>query len=366
MALYYLMNGDDKVLEFDLDELYIHVERNDLLPFSLKDFIADTNFSDKESSKKSLICIEKIKEFIMSRILLFSRENATSILRSAGFSRLGRINNEIDIALKCNCPNVKDSFWIKEADSSLYFFEVNLRNNLENEPDELSYDIAVMGEIVKTDYKRLIFDMTTGGMSPKYWKMTGGGLELWKTDSLNGVKPRVEVNSSYYINYAGGNSVDYTEWVKDGLVFSSCKNMASDDKSLIHGQDVIDWLDNKNVNREDFIKGNCLKDFANMCVADFVLANTDRHNENWGFIVNKETNEIEKLSPLFDFNQALVADGYRIDIKDVVYPPTEKTMIETVNEYSKYATIDFGNMKSLPKKCKERWNIIQDIKMRTA
>lgn len=359
---YELMNGETKVLTFDFDDMYIHVDNNDFLPYSLKDSIKDSNLSDKESAKRSLKDIERIKDFLTSRILSFSRENAKAILKSAGFSQLGRINNKLDIALKCNCPNVKDNFWVNNESRPFYFFEVNLRNILENEPDEVSYDIAIMGETIKTDYKRLLFDMTTGGVSTKYWKMTGGGLELWKTDNINGVKSRVEINSSYYANAAGGNALNYKEWVRDGMVFSSCKCMTDDKTSLTHAQDIFDWLNNTNKDREKFIKDTCLIDFANMCVCDFVLANIDRHNENWGFYVDNKDNSVKCLAPLYDFNQALIPDGLMVDIKDVIYPPTDKTFVDTLRDYAIYSNVDFSNMRNLPKRCKDRWEVVKRIK----
>ncbi len=44
--------------------------------------------------------------------------------------------------------------------------------------------------------------------------------------------------------------------------------------------------------------------FWNMFVIDSIIGNTDRHNGNWGFIVNKDTKQIE-FSPIYDCGSCL-------------------------------------------------------------
>lgn len=44
--------------------------------------------------------------------------------------------------------------------------------------------------------------------------------------------------------------------------------------------------------------------FWKMFVIDSIIGNTDRHNGNWGFLINKETDEIE-FSPIYDCGSCL-------------------------------------------------------------
>lgn len=44
--------------------------------------------------------------------------------------------------------------------------------------------------------------------------------------------------------------------------------------------------------------------FWNMFVIDSLIGNTDRHNGNWGFILNKNTGEVS-FSPIYDYGSAL-------------------------------------------------------------
>ena len=49
---------------------------------------------------------------------------------------------------------------------------------------------------------------------------------------------------------------------------------------------------------------NVKKEFWNMFVIDSLIGNTDRHNGNWGFLVNKNTNAIQ-FAPIYDCGSCL-------------------------------------------------------------
>ena len=41
-----------------------------------------------------------------------------------------------------------------------------------------------------------------------------------------------------------------------------------------------------------------------MNILDYLVGNIDRHPENWGFLVDNETNDYISLYPIMDFNQS--------------------------------------------------------------
>ncbi len=51
-------------------------------------------------------------------------------------------------------------------------------------------------------------------------------------------------------------------------------------------------------------KDNILEKFWDMFVIDSLIGNSDRHNGNWGFILNKKTNEIT-FAPIYDCGSCL-------------------------------------------------------------
>lgn len=55
--------------------------------------------------------------------------------------------------------------------------------------------------------------------------------------------------------------------------------------------------------------------YYGMNILDYLIGNTDRHPENWGFLVDNRSNRCISLYPLMDFNQSFLAydtlDGTR-------------------------------------------------------
>lgn len=94
-----------------------------------------------------------------------------------------------------------------------------------------------------------------------------------------------------------------------------------------------------------------------MCICDYVIANTDRHYNNFAFLINNSTNEIYSFAPLYDHNQSLIADESGTCIDDLLYEPTGKTFMETVKEYAPYSTVSFSGV-GMSEQCKERWKTV--------
>lgn len=46
------------------------------------------------------------------------------------------------------------------------------------------------------------------------------------------------------------------------------------------------------------------KTYYGMNILDYLVGNIDRHPENWGFLVDNETNDYISLYPIMDFNQS--------------------------------------------------------------
>ena len=56
--------------------------------------------------------------------------------------------------------------------------------------------------------------------------------------------------------------------------------------------------------------------FASIPVLDYLIINTDRHTQNYGFLMDNDTGVLEMIAPLFDFNCALVADYFSREAGD--------------------------------------------------
>ena len=88
-------------------------------------------------------------------------------------------------------------------------------------------------------------------------------------------------------------------------------------------------------------------EFASIPVLDYIIVNTDRHTQNYGFMMNNDTGRIERLAPLFDFNCALVADYFAHDARDTLSQMfnTAETLRELAYQYRKYTNMVFNEDK---------------------
>lgn len=101
-------------------------------------------------------------------------------------------------------------------------------------------------------------------------------------------------------------SVACKDFEKNGyklMDFASVKNQIIDSKSNGYGTDINDILET--IEKQNLMDPILLsRHFWDMFVIDALIGNWDRHNGNWGFLYNQDTDEI-KLAPIFDCGSCL-------------------------------------------------------------
>ena len=97
---------------------------------------------------------------------------------------------------------------------------------------------------------------------------------------------------------------DFTADGKQLYDFCSIKNTVIDSETGGTGTELGDVLDT--IDRQSFVDPVVLKEhFWDMFVVDAFLGNFDRHNGNWGFLVDPATRKAE-IAPAFDFGSCLL------------------------------------------------------------
>lgn len=345
MAKRTLMNTDTPVLTFDDESIELHSEQ--FLPYCLKDFLAT-------GAKNAHITA--LRDFLAARTLSMSRTNAKVILNSAMLPQSLKTPERLKIVYACRGVTMTDNFWIKNEGEVLKFSDVCLRKH---RLSEISYDIAILGKHVSATAEELSPDLMTEGMFPKYWHRENGTVSLWKTDKTEGqICTKAELEVSDILDTTNASHVRYRKEERDGRIFAVSDCFTNDEVSFVPAQDIRDWCEHTGQTFSEWIKDGYLEQFSNMCVTDYVLANTDRHFLNWGFLVDNKTNDIRCFAPLYDHNQALVADQMGTDISVLDYEPigrveSETPYLDAVLQYKDYATIRFDESK-LSAACKER------------
>ena len=96
---------------------------------------------------------------------------------------------------------------------------------------------------------------------------------------------------------------DFTDPHTVIIDFAAVKNQIVDSDTNGYGTELSDLLETiKNQNVIDPIQLE--EHFWNMYVVDAFIGNWDRHNGNWGFLYNQETDEM-KIAPIYDCGSAL-------------------------------------------------------------
>lgn len=349
----YLMNGEKPVMWFSFEDEQIEVIDNDFLPISLKDFVKTSDFSSKETMKKSFADLSAVKDFFLSRLLSFSKTESKAILHSQSFHQSNKVDDRIKIVLACQSLSMIDNFWTKPDDSGQMFKDVNLRSK---HLRDAAYPISILQMPISATREEIQPDISALGMFPKTWYREPGHICLWKTDNTRGnINVTAECRASEILDKTNIEHVRYSQFERDGHLFSRCECIATDELSIVDGYAVKDWCDHTGRNFLAYLEALNIEKFSQMCVSDYFLANTDRHLGNIHFFIDNKTNTVLDFTPLLDFNQALIADEFGVSVDDQIYDVTGRPMLETAVKYYGTSNIEFS---SLPGKCEERLDMV--------
>ena len=135
---------------------------------------------------------------------------------------------------------------------------------------------------------------------------------------LSGFEVQTTILGTYFYN--GKNKIvcaceDFTDFNHSLYEFEKLALSTNPDKKIETDlNDILEVInDNKIIDSEDSIQK-----FWNMFIIDSLIGNTDRHNGNWGFLINNETKEI-KFAPIYDCGSCLnpmLEDDYLSKIND--------------------------------------------------
>jgi hypothetical protein len=221
---------------------------------------------------------------------------------------------------KCMGLSLSDQYWICPKNSGLLWENVNFFTN------DFSTDV---GEILFGNRcEKINFaspDNTSDGWLKKKWIISNGKRFLMKGGS--GVfhqEPFNEVIASKIMKRLGVPHVEYSLTFLDEKPFSLCENLVTTDTELVPAWRVRKALkkDNRNSFCTHFLRccENCGIEnpqpaLEKMLTIDYVIANEDRHYNNFGFVRHAETLDWLGLAPIFDSGTSLWYNTARVGAK---------------------------------------------------
>lgn len=260
-----------------------------LMPYDL--YLDRGSHADKQNN------IVTFNWWCAHRILSLDREHAKVILNACGIRQATTDIDRADIALKYKCLSLKDFYWVKNESDTSKWENINL---FDNSLSNAVVNLALNGEKLSVTSKHLIdSDLATDGLFPKAWYRKDNIFYLYKGDKDGSVNK--EVSASKILLKLGFSVLRYEKAVYDNSVVAISRCFTSNDIGYVTAGDMI-----QNYN----IITDCYEyDIMNLC--DYLVGNSDRHQDNWGYMFN-DNREIIGFAPIFDFNHAFEApENYR-------------------------------------------------------
>lgn len=114
---------------------------------------------------------------------------------------------------------------------------------------------------------------------------------------------------------------DFTDGGKKLLEFAQLKNTCIDSEQNGYGTELSSIM--AAINEQALIPPDALKEFFwNMFIADALLGNFDRHNGNWGILVD-ERKQLAEIAPVYDCGSCLYPQLAVKEMQDVLEKEAE-------------------------------------------
>lgn len=371
------MNKNKKVFDFVYDEeehFIVNFERNypeneDYAPFGL----IKMNEIDKVEFNK----------WWKNRQIPASRKGLKEVLHN---SNVYDKDNFDLLDAKAYGLSLSDQYWVKGVNEEISWESINFFDN------EFSEDI---GKILFNGGKTALNlnlntpDMTSNGNYEKRWKIIDGERYLLKAGSkIYNQEPFNElIATKLYERLLNKDEyVEYSVIFDDDKAISKCKNFITKDTELVPAWKINEYYEFSDDEDKYTHYIRCLNNLGikdaetltdKMIVCDYIIANKDRHFNNFGVIRNVNTLKFIGVAPIFDNGCSLWYDENDMYVGEFfLTKPFEEYEKKQLSLVKKLEWLDISKLEDFPNEVKtilsmdkllskERINkIVDQIKLR--
>lgn len=237
-----------------------------------------------------------------SRVLSLDRKYAKEILNSIGVTQAVTDKDRANISLSYHCVSLTDVYWVRKLGECVTFAELNLYDNPLN---EAIVELSLKGRQMTVTNQELAPDLSTKGCFPKAWIREKNGFRLLKDGGEEVVKK--ELLASEICQCFDIRQVKYSEYRYNGEIVTQSNLITSKEFSMVSKMAFDIYACNHDLDTLEVCKEIDPETYYGMNILDYLTGNTDRHPENWGFLVDNRNNEYVSLYPLMDFNQCFLS-----------------------------------------------------------
>lgn len=237
-----------------------------------------------------------------SRVLSLDRKYAKEILNCLGLSQAVTDQDRANISLSYHCVSLNDVYWVRTAGENICFEDLNLYDHPLN---AAIVPLPLKGKHLTVTNQELAPDLSTKGCFPKAWIRADGAFHLLKDGAEDAVHR--ELLASCICRCFDIPQVAYEPYLYDGEVVTQSTIITSRRHSIVSKMAYDIYAINHDLDTiEECIRLDPVT-YYGMNILDYLIGNTDRHPENWGFLIDNETNQPISLYPLMDFNMSFHA-----------------------------------------------------------
>lgn len=153
--------------------------------------------------------------------------------------------------------------------------------------------------------RELAPDLSTKGCFPKAWIRDEEGFRLLKDGDDDAVGR--ELLASRICRCFDIRQVRYEEYYFEGERVTQSSLITSERYSMVSKMAFDVYACNHELNTIEVCRSIDPVTYYGMNILDYLTGNTDRHPENWGFLIDNTTNSYISLYPVMDFNQCFQA-----------------------------------------------------------
>lgn len=271
------------------------------------------------------------------------------------------------LLVRCYGLSLSDQYWICPEGANLTWDEINFFENAFS--DDVG-DVLFGRKKKENAFNFSSPDNTSDGNLKKRWKIIDGKRCLVKGGSNPfRQQPFNEVIATEIMKRLGIPHIPYTVMWNQGAPYSVCEDFVTGDTELIPAWRIMQIQKQANdISRyQHFI--NCCEVLKipgiipyldRMIVLDYIIANEDRHLNNFGVIRNAETLEWIGMAPIYDSGSSLGYDKLANQIragKDIICKPFKKHHEEQLKLVSSFQWLDFEKLSDIEVFIKETFTI---------
>ena len=252
--------------------------------------------------------------------------------------------------------SLSDAYWVKPKGSALRYQDINFYDNPFSED---------LGELLFTGLHKETAnlsspDSTSVGNLKKRWKIEEGKRVLLKggTAPLR-QEPFNEVAASLICDALGLPHVDYRLIYIDDYPYSVCEDFTSVDVEFVPAEQILSTV-SKEANESSYSHllwaakrlgiPNVEPFLDKMIVFDYLIANEDRHTNNFGFLRDSHSLSWIGPAPFFDNGSSFGFDKLDEEIQsneNIVCKPFQKTHEKQLQLVSSFAFLDEAKLDGL-------------------